>query len=1773
MASEATKLSNRLRKRRQRIEVRQRHDLLSSIETSQLTSTRECFYTRSGLVEWNSSSDSEITEHIRSQVLNTDDLSQMIRTINHEFHPEKSNISICGVCGVKDFGNFQTLTVDDLEFLRVRFNPANLDLRLRNITTDQHGNHFHLHSSEDGPLLKACNSCLNSIRKDKKIPHFSLANGYDFGNISVLPLLLPIEKLLISRVILFSYIYKISPDGQNGFKGHSIAFQFNGPETFLTQMPNLTTVENITVVFKGNKTDLFRLSSLKSFFQVRTSVVYLWLDVLKANNTLYHDIEIESHDLDYIQSGILSKVIVSDDDDDEERFPDQNVPSQMTSSNIDPLFLNVNRSADPICEFTDNDSLILRSFPYLFLFGKGIPTRGSLSQQFLDHLLFQFDGRFATEARLLFLLFNQKQRHLVARSVSKRLSVEGLKIDVNSNVQILKILKNASFEDSLKEARMTGRFPALLQPLLNHMNITSSALPLSSGEAKMNVSRLVAMLHYFGLPAWWLTISPPEFDNWMSLELAHNGSNLNRITLCNSKIDRVALCNSNPVAIARGFSNLLQKLVENLFKCPLWNIRKTGEKNHQIGILGELQAYFIVIESQARGSLHAHALLWGTVPPKMIQRLIDHEPICNELNLMLDSMIRAYFPLACHSAEAERHFAQVPATSTFLNPVPCPLRTPEQYYCHYYQAAIPTHVHSKLHAPTCHKGRAGKTSCRMGFPQGIIEKTGFLELHEENGDIISKPPCPQSPQSSNDVLSAIISDKRIIVWELARPFQDDTWVVSHSPVLATVTGGNTHTTPLGSLTQALSVIYYLTDYMCKSVQELNVITDAIKEVRNRILQSSEEIAQSSILQRLINNLHGAQEISSQLASYILLGNNSWHTAEIFWSIYPLPALQKVKSAHRNSTHLSVQLLDDSDEDFVSLDPDDEISFSSDDVGVDLNNSADEEDLTETIQLDFAAGDTKVYSSVFKTLAGEEILIPPYEHYRFRGKELQSLCFYEYFGLIAVTLIKKKSKKEIGDESEDESKESKGTKSGRPHNQSFRFSPSHPLAHTHHQTLRSKLAIPLIAGTIPREMPSLAPFMITLFVPWIEDQFIIPIGITVSAFKEAFTRFSNSSNPIEQGKAQIIENILQSRSVSTRAKRLITKWRHRCTIPWSNLPLDRAPPLRNAEGYVAAIIDEDIDEINLLAALEEINRLRSRENDNSTHPVQGFLERQQSSISKVFPVRGRTIPVNSLPQSNPLDCICSLPFSDVIERSLKLIEPSESILHPISSSSSSNGTSLTDKLARLNIEQMKIYTTIMEKTQRGIQHLSFLQGGPGVGKTFLSTIIIESIQNLCRKVAVCAPTGIAASYLPQGMTINSLFSIPCRKNESSLIQPLGIKQLEKLRRRLEPDLLSLIVIDEISMVTSEMINSVDQRLRQVVNNSELPFGGISILAVGDFYQLKPACGTPLYANLSGGSKKLAAIDGWNRFFSFDLYELKTQVRSKDSDHTKRLAQMKLNPGDILRNLSILSPADQTDFQTATILVASNQERTNLNHFMVRRFALQSGQPILRWRKKVSQQLSERLTAAEIEMLYQSDHTGELHCYFVRSAPAYLSENICPEKGIANGSAVILDSITIHPDELTDHLVSKIAAFKPGEIIDIPSPSFVNVITQNGHQCVPVGVSKIVKHAKTLLKVPYFRHGYELGFSVTIHKSQGSTLNRVILDLNSRVGCAGKLGQLNWHSLYVALSRVERSAHIRLLEPHSCNNFTYLERLRPSTLLTDWFRKKKSQTESKGQQKIP
>ena len=131
---------------------------------------------------------------------------------------------------------------------------------------------------------------------------------------------------------------------------------------------------------------------------------------------------------------------------------------------------------------------------------------------------------------------------------------------------------------------------------------------------------------------------------------------------------------------------------------------------------------------------------------------------------------------------------------------------------------------------------------------------------------------------------------------------------------------------------------------------------------------------------------------------------------------------------------------------------------------------------------------------------------------------------------------------------------------------------------------------------------------------------------------------------------------------------------------------------------------------------------------------------------------------------------------------------------------------------------------------------FITGKAGTGKTtFLRKLREQSPKNM----AVVAPTGVAAINAG-GMTIHSLFQLPVR---TLIPTPQSYKQLfaeQRLTQRKRNMLyhLEMLVIDEISMVRADVLDAIDTVLRRYKYRKDQPFGGVQLVMIGDLFQLSP-----------------------------------------------------------------------------------------------------------------------------------------------------------------------------------------------------------------------------------------------------------------------------------------------------------------------------------------------
>ena len=179
--------------------------------------------------------------------------------------------------------------------------------------------------------------------------------------------------------------------------------------------------------------------------------------------------------------------------------------------------------------------------------------------------------------------------------------------------------------------------------------------------------------------------------------------------------------------------------------------------------------------------------------------------------------------------------------------------------------------------------------------------------------------------------------------------------------------------------------------------------------------------------------------------------------------------------------------------------------------------------------------------------------------------------------------------------------------------------------------------------------------------------------------------------------------------------------------------------------------------------------------------------------------------------------------------------------------------------------------------------AFLTGGAGVGNSVVIRALYQSLYRILNlrdgeypddiRILLCAYMGFAAFNI-SGQTICSAF----HKNIYQGTSLLSADELNTFRIKYRH--LKVVIIDEISMVGNQTLSFIDTRLQQLTGTKAV-FGGLSVIAVGDLYQLKPVVDKLICLDLEEGASSLAR-NLWKELFK--MYELVDVMRQKyDLDH--------------------------------------------------------------------------------------------------------------------------------------------------------------------------------------------------------------------------------------------------------------------------------------------------
>ena len=203
------------------------------------------------------------------------------------------------------------------------------------------------------------------------------------------------------------------------------------------------------------------------------------------------------------------------------------------------------------------------------------------------------------------------------------------------------------------------------------------------------------------------------------------------------------------------------------------------------------------------------------------------------------------------------------------------------------------------------------------------------------------------------------------------------------------------------------------------------------------------------------------------------------------------------------------------------------------------------------------------------------------------------------------------------------------------------------------------------------------------------------------------------------------------------------------------------------------------------------------------------------------------------------------------------------------------------LRSLNLRQREFFNHIVHWIKCKDEPVyAFLTGGAGVGKSVVIRALYQSLFRILnlkdgenpddKRILLCAYMGFAAFNI-SGQTIYSAFH---RKMYQKGSNHLSADELNTFRIKYRH--LKIIIIDEISMVGNMTLSFIDTRLQQLMGTKEV-FGGLSVIAVGDLYQLKPVGDYLISLDLKKGASSLGR-NLWKELFT--MYELVDIMRQKD-----------------------------------------------------------------------------------------------------------------------------------------------------------------------------------------------------------------------------------------------------------------------------------------------------
>ena len=410
---------------------------------------------------------------------------------------------------------------------------------------------------------------------------------------------------------------------------------------------------------------------------------------------------------------------------------------------------------------------------------------------------------------------------------------------------------------------------------------------------------------------------------------------------------------------------------------------------------------------------------------------------------------------------------------------------------------------------------------------------------------------------------------------------------------------------------------------------------------------------------------------------------------------------------------------------------------------------------------------------------------------------------------------------------------------------------------------------------------------------------------------------------------------------------------------------------------------------------------------------------------------------------------------------------------------------------------------------------FLTGKAGTGKT---TLLKEIIRSTHKNTVVVAPTGIAALNAG-GVTIHSMFQlpfggfIPANNVEVQFSDSLKFETKDTLRRHFRMSALKrhviqnmeLLIIDEVSMLRSDLMDAIDFML-QSVRKKRTPFGGVQVLFIGDLLQLPPVIRDEEWRTLRQYYKGKFFFHSHVIQNNPPLYiELSKIFRQSDETFIELLNNLRNNK-ITSENISFLNQYVQPNFDLKAnkgyiTLTTHNAKADTIN--------LQSINDL----NGNATKYQAKITGDFPEKIFPLEETLELK---IGAQSMCIKNDLSGEKNYFNGKMGFVKSISA--EEIWIHFPEE------NKSIEVERYEWQNI---------RYFVNENTKEIEEEVLGSFVHYPIKLAWAITVHKSQGLTFDKAALDV-SQVFAPGQA--------YVALSRLRSLNGLVLLTPLRMNGIS-------------------------------